>query len=268
MRSESKARFRRPRRVEVVSVQSNFLPSSAVSQFPTRTPSRLTPFTRRMPAARSGLRSPQSDASYASRRIAANLRLIVDGAYGRCPTAIRYRVTTVLLKASLGSEQYQSMNSQMAWSYERFELEDVRLFKTADFDCSRSGNLRTVFGTRLRLLFAIGSGLRCRGEKHDPVTDLLTSSAFLSNDPGLQRPNFWTPRLAVVLLAHTFTVAPSPGPNTSDNGSFAPPSPFSIHSTTRFAQSNPGGTIEIIPSGSSWVASLDGSLLKRRLPAP
>jgi hypothetical protein len=110
MRSESKARFRRLRRVQAVSAPSNFLPSSAVSQFPTRTPSRLTPFTRRMPAARSGLRSPQSDASYASRRIAANLRLIVDGAYGCCSSAIRYRVTTVLLKASLGSEQYQSMN--------------------------------------------------------------------------------------------------------------------------------------------------------------
>jgi hypothetical protein len=67
----------------------------------------------------------------------------------------------------------------MAWSYERFELEDVRLFKTADFDCSRSGNLRTVFGTRLRLLFAIGSGLRCRGEKHDPVPDLLTTRPFI-----------------------------------------------------------------------------------------
>src|SRR5579864_6435150 len=178
MRSESKARFRRLRRVQAVSAPSNFLPSSAVSQFPTRTPSRLTPFTRRMPAARSGLRSPQSDASNASRRIAANLRLIVDAVYGCCSSAIRYRVTTVLLKASLGSEQYQSMNSRMAWSYERFELEDVRLFKTADFDCSRSGNLRTVFGTRLRLLFAIGSGLRCRGEKHDPVPDLLTSRAF------------------------------------------------------------------------------------------
>ena len=75
------------------------------------------------------------------------------------------------------------MNSRMAWSYERFELEDVRLFKTADFDCSRSGNLRTVFGTRLRLLFAIGSGLRCRGEKHDPVPDLLTSSAFFGPNP-------------------------------------------------------------------------------------
>src|SRR5260370_37612966 len=132
-----------------------------------------------MPAARSGLRSPQSDASYASRRIAANLRLIVDGAYGCCSSAIRYRVTTVLLKASLGSERYQSMNSRMAWSYERFELEDVRLLKTADFDCSRSGNLRTVFGTRLRLLFAIWSGLQCRGEKRDPVPDLLTSGALV-----------------------------------------------------------------------------------------
>ena len=71
------------------------------------------------------------------------------------------------------------MNSRMAWSYERLELVDVRLFKTADFDCSRSGNLRTVFGTRLRLLFAIGSGLQRRGEKRDPVPDLLTRSAFL-----------------------------------------------------------------------------------------
>ena len=132
-----------------------------------------------MAAATSGLRSAQSDASYASRRIAANLRLIVDGDVRVLFERDSVGVTTFLLKASLGSEQYQSMNSRMAWSYERFELEDVRLFKTADFDCSRSGSLRTVFGTRLRLLFAIGSGLRCRGEKHDPVPDLLTSTAFI-----------------------------------------------------------------------------------------
>ena len=81
--------------------------------------------------------------------------------------------------ARRGSEQYQSMNSQMACSYERFELADVRLFKTADFDCSRSASLRIVFGSRLRLLFAMRSGLQCRGEKRDPVPDLLTSSAFL-----------------------------------------------------------------------------------------
>src|ERR1700704_2382343 len=93
-------------------------------------------------------------------------------------SAIRYRVTTVLLNARRGSGQYQSMNSQIAWSYERFELDDVKLFRTADFDCSRSGSFITVFGTRLRLLFAIGSGLQCRGEKRDPVPDLPTSSAF------------------------------------------------------------------------------------------
>ena len=59
---------------------SSFLPCFAVNQFPTRTPSRLAPLTRRMPAARSGLRSPQSEASYASLRTAASLRLIVEGA--------------------------------------------------------------------------------------------------------------------------------------------------------------------------------------------
>lgn len=36
---------------------------SAVNQFPSRTPMRLAPFTRRMPAAKSGLRSPVSAAS-------------------------------------------------------------------------------------------------------------------------------------------------------------------------------------------------------------
>jgi hypothetical protein len=37
-------------------------------------------FTRRIPAARSGLNSPQSTASYASRRTAAKRRLMVDDA--------------------------------------------------------------------------------------------------------------------------------------------------------------------------------------------
>src|SRR5262245_18316099 len=68
---------------------------------------------------------------------------------------MRYRVTTVLLKARRGSEQYQSMNSRMAWSYDRWELWDVRLFRTADFDCSRSGSFKTVLGFRLRLFLAI-----------------------------------------------------------------------------------------------------------------
>jgi hypothetical protein len=41
-----------------------------------------------------------------------------------------------------------------------FERDEVRLFKTADFDCSRSTSFRTVFGARLRLLFAIEDGLQ------------------------------------------------------------------------------------------------------------
>ena len=44
-------------------------------------PVRRTPFTRRIPAASSGLKSPASAASYATRRTAASRRLIVDGAY-------------------------------------------------------------------------------------------------------------------------------------------------------------------------------------------
>ena len=41
-------------------------------------------------------------------------RLIVEAAYCACSRKMRYRVTTVLLNASLGSEQYQSVNSQIA----------------------------------------------------------------------------------------------------------------------------------------------------------
>ena len=58
-------------------------PSSGVSRFPRRTPIRRTPFTRRIPAANSGLRRPASAASYATRRTAASRKLIVAGAYPR-----------------------------------------------------------------------------------------------------------------------------------------------------------------------------------------
>jgi hypothetical protein len=50
---------------------------SAVNQLPTLTPSFFTPLTCRIPAARSALSSPQSAASYASRRTAPRRRLMV-----------------------------------------------------------------------------------------------------------------------------------------------------------------------------------------------
>jgi hypothetical protein len=37
-------------------------------------------------------------------------------------------------------------------------LEEVRLFNTADFDCSRSGSFRTCLGVRLRLVLFIAMG--------------------------------------------------------------------------------------------------------------
>jgi hypothetical protein len=48
----------------------------------------LAPLTRRIPAASSGLSSPVSAASYASRRTAASRRLIVAGARCRASSSI------------------------------------------------------------------------------------------------------------------------------------------------------------------------------------
>jgi hypothetical protein len=78
---------------------------SAVSQFPTRTPIRRTPLTRRIPAASSGLRRPESAASNATWRTAAKRRMMVAAAYCFCSRKILYRRTTVRLNARRGSEQ-------------------------------------------------------------------------------------------------------------------------------------------------------------------
>src|SRR5438309_7431552 len=76
---------------------------------------------------------------------------------------MRYLVTTILLNARRGSEQYQSMNWRIAWSYERCELTDGRLFRTADFECSRSGSLSTDLGAHLRFLAIAASILASLG---------------------------------------------------------------------------------------------------------
>jgi len=70
---------------------------------PSLMPSFFTPLTRRIPAAaKSGPRRPQSAASYARRRTAPSLRLIVPEARCRDTRCIRYRTTTALSKASRG----------------------------------------------------------------------------------------------------------------------------------------------------------------------
>lgn len=74
------ASSRMPLRFVWSKTASNLLHCSAVSQFPARAPCFFARLTRRMPAAKSGLSKPASDASYARRRTAANLRLIVEEA--------------------------------------------------------------------------------------------------------------------------------------------------------------------------------------------
>ena len=99
---------------------------------------------------------------------------------------------------------------------------DVRLSRTADFDCSRSGSLRTVFGTRLRLLFAIGSSFQCRGEKCDPVPDLLTSRRLAGP---MRRRCFWIARKPVT-IAET---------GTANHRFFSPTGIEGIHNIRFFA---------------------------------
>ncbi len=67
--------------------------SGAISgqPFPNRAPCGFAPFTRWIPAARSGLKRPQSDASLARRRTAARRTLIVDGAGLLCSSEKRFR---------------------------------------------------------------------------------------------------------------------------------------------------------------------------------
>jgi len=55
-----------------------------------------------------------SAASYASRWTAVNRTLMVEGAGLFCSRKI-YTEATVRLKANRGSEQYQPMNSSIAW---------------------------------------------------------------------------------------------------------------------------------------------------------
>ena len=150
------ARSRLPRIDSRLGAPSSALAWHAVSQFPSRMPSFLAPFTRRIPAASSGLSSPLSAASYASRRTAASRKFIVDDAKWRLSSCRRYRSTTVLLKASLGSEQYHATKSSIAKRYARCESEELKVFRTAVLEWSRSERRRTRLGFRRKSGFFIG----------------------------------------------------------------------------------------------------------------
>ena len=74
------ARSRLPFTVSAFGSCQSVRACSTVNEFPRCTPSLRAPLTRRIPAASSGLRSPESAASYAKRRMAASRTLLVPGA--------------------------------------------------------------------------------------------------------------------------------------------------------------------------------------------
>jgi hypothetical protein len=123
-----------------------------LDDLPRRTPTLIAPFTRRMPAASSGLRRPVSAASYASRRTAASRRFIVDADNRRDSNSSRYRSTTILLKARRGSDQYHATKSSIGNRYDRFDSDDRRVFRTALLAKSRPGRRSTRFGACLAFL--------------------------------------------------------------------------------------------------------------------
>jgi serine/threonine protein kinase len=55
--------------------------------------------------------------------------------------------------AKRGSEQYQPMNSSMACPYDSCELAAASEFRTAFFDCSKSGSRSIVFARERLLVF-------------------------------------------------------------------------------------------------------------------
>jgi hypothetical protein len=130
-----------------------------------------------------GLRRPVSQASNASLRTAANRKLIVEGARFFCSRKNRYRRTIVRLNARRGSEQYQPINSSIAWPYDSCELAAASEFNTAFFDCSRSGSRSTVLGLdrfRYFLPTCDTGGLLRHGFQYGGLTVAMTRTPFSS----------------------------------------------------------------------------------------
>ena len=84
-----------------------------------------------------------------------------DGAYGCCSSAIRYRVTTVLLKASLGSEQVpvnEVANGVVVRALRAWGCEAIENCGSGRFQIRKSQN---CFGVAIAFRFG-HAGIFCR----------------------------------------------------------------------------------------------------------
>jgi hypothetical protein len=151
--------FRFPHSVAVSDRSSKSRAWAGVSQLPARTPRRRTPLTRRIPPPQ--FRAQQS-------RVA---RLVSHAAYRRQTQIDGVRSVPFLFQVDPVSQDHgaiecqtwlgaiQATKSLMAWSYVRCPLTDVRVLRTTDLACSRSGSASTRFGVLFFRDFDMGGGL-------------------------------------------------------------------------------------------------------------
>ena len=104
-------RSRNPFLVVMSGAFSNFWACWTESQFPTRTPFDLAPFTRVMPAASSGTSKPLSAASTASLRTAVIRTLIETDPSPRLSRTTRQAFTAAFVKPGRASWPNQEINS-------------------------------------------------------------------------------------------------------------------------------------------------------------
>jgi hypothetical protein len=101
------------------------------------------------------------------------------------------------LKAKRGSEQYQPMNSSMACAYDSCELAAASEFRTAFFDCSKSGSRSIVFARERLLVFFRRPILA--------ASCAAFSMVIHSEADGLE-PRFWISGLPTILEMNDFVL--------------------------------------------------------------
>src|ERR1017187_8862535 len=140
-RMASIARSRRPFFVVTSGVFRSLWACWTDSQFPTRTPTDLAPFTRVMPAASSGASNPLSAASTANFRTAVMRTLIETDPRPRASRATRQALTVAFVKPARGSRPDHANNSSTPRLYTRLVIGEETLSRTRALSLRQSATL-------------------------------------------------------------------------------------------------------------------------------
>ena len=155
------ARSRRPRKVVISGALSSVCACRADSQFPIRMPTDFALFTRAMPAANSGARTPLSAASAASFRIA-DIRTMIEGEPSlRSSSDTRHALTVAFVNPGRGPSLNHARNSSSAMLYTRFVIGEETLSSTSCFNRSHSAGFSTTTKSLIRPLRCWAISVAC-----------------------------------------------------------------------------------------------------------